>query len=937
MLEIKNLSKVYKTKQNTVYALKNINLKIEDKGMVFVLGKSGSGKSTLLNVLGGLDQFDEGEIKICGKSSNDFKQSDFDSYRNTFIGFIFQEYNVMENFTVKENIALALQLQGKKATPEAVQTILNEVDLQGLGDRKPNELSGGQLQRVAIARALIKNPEIIMADEPTGALDSNTGKQVFDTLKKLSKHKLVLIVSHDKEFAKRYADRIIELSDGEIISDTYKETIKPNQLNDGITIVEDEFINIDDTSKLTDEDIDKIVSYLKTHKGETIISFNEESNKEIKKTNHVDDEGNIEVFNETEDKHLKIKQYTKDSFALIKSKLPLGQSIKMAFTNLKLKPFRLIVTILLSTAAFTLFGLSSTLSNYNKEVATYNSLKDSAINYISINKEDKVTYNDGWFYYTATRMDKNDYQTIKNQFTNLKFTETYSRGNDGTSLDLTNHFAKTDSISEYPNYLFYPTNMSALAVLNEDTIKDNNFTLNGSLPKEDNEIVITDLLASTFVETDYQIFDKNGKAIVTKITKATDLLDKTITIQLNSKSKTFKIVGILSTNLDTTRYDVLKDKKNQDNFTMYYMQQELDQLLNQSFHNLGYITQNTFDTIVENTKGYETNSSRYWFNFFINDSYYGIDTFYNDKDINKNQLITLDSTGDLYVNYYTLSEIKLSNKKTINELVYEQVTDPDNEKQMERAINSVINKYKDEILKLDYEASFYFNSDFDNMLYAKLAGVYLPDRDQQNQNVVFTNDFITKNNFKPTGYCRFLATSMPDDDVLKDIITYSYNDGIEDSDYKLANAVMPALYSVNDGIDMMKNIFLGVGIAFAIFAAVMFSNFIATSISNKKREIGILRAVGARGLDVLKIFFNESLMIAAINTIFACIMTAIGVTVINAFIRNEFHLLVTVLDFGILEIGLIAIIAVFIAAISSAWPVFKISKKKPIDAIKDRK
>ena len=258
MLEIKHLSKTYKTKHNEVYALKDINLSIQDKGMVFILGKSGSGKSTLLNVLGGLDSFDEGEISICGKSSKDFKQSDFDSYRNTFIGFIFQEYNVMNNFTVKENIALALQLQGKKADDTQIQEILEEVDLSGLGNRKPNELSGGQMQRVAIARALIKHPEIIMADEPTGALDSHTGKQVLDTLKKLSKDKLVLIVSHDKEFAKNYADRIIELADGQVISDTSKERAAPARSKNGVSIVENEFINISNVEMLKEEDYQTI-------------------------------------------------------------------------------------------------------------------------------------------------------------------------------------------------------------------------------------------------------------------------------------------------------------------------------------------------------------------------------------------------------------------------------------------------------------------------------------------------------------------------------------------------------------------------------------------------------------------------------------------------------------------------------------------------------
>ena len=226
MIEVKNLKKVYKTKKGVVVkALDGVSLKLPETGMVFILGKSGSGKSTLLNVVGGLDSIDSGEIIIKGTSAKDFKQTHYDSYRNTYIGFIFQEYNVLEELTVGANIALAIELQGRKATNEEMNSILEEVDLAGYGARKPNELSGGQKQRVAIARALVKRPEIIMADEPTGALDSTTGKQVFDTLKKLSKDKLVLIVSHDREFSEQYADRIIELADGKVISDVDRKSV----------------------------------------------------------------------------------------------------------------------------------------------------------------------------------------------------------------------------------------------------------------------------------------------------------------------------------------------------------------------------------------------------------------------------------------------------------------------------------------------------------------------------------------------------------------------------------------------------------------------------------------------------------------------------------------------------------------------------------------
>ena len=232
MLEVKNLTKIYSSKGGvSVKALDDVSVVFPETGMVFLLGKSGSGKSTLLNVAGGLDKPDDGEIIVKGKSSKEFSASDFDSYRNTFIGFVFQEYNILNEFTIEQNIALALQLQSKPNDKKAVAALLEQVDLADYGKRKPNTLSGGQKQRVAIARALIKEPEIIMADEPTGALDSTTGKQVLDTLKKLSEKKLVIVVSHDREFAEYYGDRIIELKDGKIISDVSKVYNTPATLS----------------------------------------------------------------------------------------------------------------------------------------------------------------------------------------------------------------------------------------------------------------------------------------------------------------------------------------------------------------------------------------------------------------------------------------------------------------------------------------------------------------------------------------------------------------------------------------------------------------------------------------------------------------------------------------------------------------------------------
>ncbi len=361
MLETKNLRKIYKTKKGvSVEALKGISLRFPEKGMIFLLGKSGSGKSTLLNLLGGLDKYDDGEIIIKGVSSKNFKQNHFDSYRNTYVGFIFQEYNVLEEFTVGANIALAIELQGRKATDEEISKILRQVDLDGFGDRKPNELSGGQKQRVAIARALVKNPQIIMADEPTGALDSNTGKQVFDTLKKLSEEKLVIVVSHDREFAEQYGDRIIELADGKVISDVEKTDGGEIDFSQGISFEEDGFI-ISEGYHLTEEDRIAINEYMDSVKKDVKAT--------IKAKQHVS--GNFKKTNQD------AIDYVDGEFKLIKSKLPVKNSFKIGASGLKHKKFRLVITILLSFVAFGMFALADTFGTYDHIKTCTNSISDS--------------------------------------------------------------------------------------------------------------------------------------------------------------------------------------------------------------------------------------------------------------------------------------------------------------------------------------------------------------------------------------------------------------------------------------------------------------------------------------------------------------------------------------------------------------------------------
>ena len=220
-MKVENLTKIYRPKgAPPVEALKSVSFTLPDRGMVFLLGQSGSGKSTLLHVLSGLEDFDGGDVYYLGNKFSGFSESDRNRYRNGCCGIIFQEYNLIGELSVGENIALALRIRGERDIDTRVKEVLSRVGLSGYERRRVNQLSGGQKQRVAIARALIKDSRIIFADEPTGALDEYTGRDILMLLKRLSKDRLVLVVSHDRAFAESFGDRIIELADGKIVSDT---------------------------------------------------------------------------------------------------------------------------------------------------------------------------------------------------------------------------------------------------------------------------------------------------------------------------------------------------------------------------------------------------------------------------------------------------------------------------------------------------------------------------------------------------------------------------------------------------------------------------------------------------------------------------------------------------------------------------------------------
>ncbi|MBO0470254.1 ATP-binding cassette domain-containing protein [Enterococcus sp. DIV0242_7C1] len=222
MLQVKNVKKSYTTGEFTQVALNGVDINFRENEFVAILGQSGSGKTTLLNIIGGLDQYDSGDLIINGKSTKNFKDGDWDAYRNNSVGFVFQSYNLITHLSILDNVEMGMTLSGVSADEKKKRAVevLERVGLKDHLHKKPNQLSGGQMQRVAIARALANDPDIILADEPTGALDTTTSEQIMDLIKEIADDKLVIMVTHNPELAEQYADRIVNFRDGHVLHDS---------------------------------------------------------------------------------------------------------------------------------------------------------------------------------------------------------------------------------------------------------------------------------------------------------------------------------------------------------------------------------------------------------------------------------------------------------------------------------------------------------------------------------------------------------------------------------------------------------------------------------------------------------------------------------------------------------------------------------------------
>ncbi len=825
MIELRNITKIYHSKKGTsTKALYNIDLNIGNTGMVFIVGKSGSGKSTLLNLLGGLDNPTNGDIVINGKKISTFTEKEYDSYRNSHVGFIFQEFNVLEEYNVYQNIELALKLQNEKTSKENIQKLLEILGIEELKFRRINELSGGQKGRVAIARALVKNPELILADEPTGNLDQKTGKQIFEILKNISKDRLVIIISHNMEAAREYADRIIELKDGNIVSDTGKS------------------INI------------------------------ENSTLELKK-----------------------------------SKLPFPYAFKMAFTRFKMKPFRLFMTVILTAMSLIFMGITVNCALFQTERFVTNVMKD--------NKD--YVYDIHYSSFGRFGLEEDFELTDKNiqelkQITNSNLNVGYILYDNGAILNF--EFGKNDNSSAY---YIEPSELHFIEI-EDDRILEN---IIGTVPQNSNEIVIHKYLADYIIKYGIVLADislyipKNYNEIVTS--------KKEIKLGENSVI----ITGIIDE--DDRLY--LKAKE-----TEKFSSEKLENYFHSNYQSKGniiYVKGFTDNAILRGDKisilsKIELKSDR------------GTSATNEIKVIEEDTRI-ITKEEETNVSSLDKNEVILS-LNSLKEL----------EGNFDTKFNTYLKEHGNGIYSelLEEFTSIYIKENIDNVS-VYLNSLSEDDLDGKriplqvigvslNENNYISNEYVEEYEpiIKKVTYVKVYDNNIEHlMNTFKQLVLRTHlGDKEYGNYYNYSVNNLEYMTTVIGLYDTLLLYILIVSMIFILFTFLLFSNFITLSISYSKKEIGILRSLGARNVDIIKIFVYESLFIGLISWI----ISMVGFFIICHFLNqslfgNSYFIMRGIIMHPLIPIITLAL-TIFIALFVTTASITRITKIKPIDIILNR-
>ena len=827
MLELKNVTKIYKTSGITQTALNKVSIKFRDNEFVSILGPSGSGKTTLLNIIGGLDHYTSGDLIISGISTKNYKDSTWDIYRNHKVGFVFQSYNLISHQTALSNVELALTISGvgKKERRKRAIEALKKVGLKDHKDKKPNQMSGGQMQRVAIARALVNDPDILLADEPTGALDSKTSVQIMDLLKEIAKDRLVVMVTHNPDLAKQYSTRIVKLKDGVITDDSNPYDGEEQEVSTNIGKKTSMSFLTALSLSLNNLMTKKARTFLTAFAGSIgiigialILSL---SNGVAK---YIDDKEEEALSNYP----LTIQKNTMDMTSMMTSMM---ESSKEEYND-------------------DLIHSNNILSNLLTSLKTKtNNLKDFK-SFLDDNKKIKKYANDIQYKYDLD--------------INL-----YTKDVDGNNLrvnptDISENLGTLSQFMQFSN-----SNVFVELFNNQKMLLDNYDLLAGNLPSNYNEVVI--MVDSNNQISDYTLYALGLKSqseledIVSKSEKGEDVKSSIETYSYDDLlGLSYKLV--LNTDYYVKENNIWIDKSNNKDY--------MDELLDSScdIKVVGIIKAH------ENTSLNTTGAIGYTQSL----TFYVIDKV-NASDIVKEQKENSD------INVFTGKSFD-DNNITIDPSIYSL---------SESEIKSYMLNFADN--KATYE---------DNLV--RLGAI---DTSNPDEISIYPKDFNSK-------------------DEIVDIID-SYNKGKTETDKitytDTVGLMMKSVTSIVNIISYVLIAFVGISL---VVSSIMIGIITYISVLERKKEIGILRAIGARKKDISRVFNAE----AIIEGLSAGVL-GIFVTLIISFLANI--LVSQVLDIqNIMNLPVIAaivliLISVFLTFIAGLVPATIASKKDLVIALRE--
>ena len=888
MIKINNLNKYYNSKSNKFHALKDINLEFPDKGFYFITGKSGSGKSTLLNIIGGIDSYDSGELIIDGLNTKDFSKKDFNAYRNTYIGFIFQEFNVIKNLTVFENIALSLQLQNKDISEykSQIYETIEKVGLATKENRKMNQLSGGERQRVAIARALIKNPHVIIADEPTGNLDQRNRDIIMNILKELSNEKLIIMVTHDKTLSNKYGDYAITLKDGAIIKQT---TINPDTKQEQLVIDSTEF----------------------------------QSNEQIEQ----DITSSSDLANE-----------------ILKPVQPsISTSIYLSFKSLKQNLMRFIVITLFFTISL-VFATTSINLYFSDATEQYSNFQSEyKNNFISLSKKDTLydhTVKTGFFEVDIPnylkliqKHGKDDFQIYQAIPINQRIHEIDINGE---QIYLSNPQDNKFYSNQIQNIIIYDN----LNDLTKD-FKYETFNLKFITEEINLTCYITDLLAESLVRHNYFGEDLEGRSYTEFFPGKT--------INIDGCNESIFIAGIIYTDYENFAKKTVDDKYeyfhlNDPNYSASYHD-------NLPFYSSIFMATSTFVADQDGKEFISSTFMDYVYDDFIYKSFDKTEIISNVKcTMFDNSLPLLKGQAPVKPLEGELEQIVVS-KKFFDDYIqlsldeaFPTFTTSNGEEYEASSLRDPSNGNSEAVF------SFYGYRRIMTPFGAKIVGIvdnteeaviYFCDN---TQNEMYYNYLKSSfSNYDSGTYGGNLIIKISDNQNLN---TDLYRDLINQN-ITIDNISFVKLQVVNEFIDSNLILFLGLFFSLCLFSILMIFNFVVITIKNSRKDIGIYMSLGMNGMKISLIYLFQIILVSAISFIISLIGGFIFLKVLNTSLSNDaseiilntYKVSIAAIDFNIFKLtstGLFITLGIaFIAPLLTICiPLFNLSRKRPIDILK---